>query len=175
MKCDFSCFMYNFETNKLSQIAYMNKSRCYAACTVFEGKIVVTGGESNYFTLKSAEAYDYYENKWTYLPDMVEKRSRHNSVSMGNKLFIIGRWSTTICEVFDSFSRKFTLLEPKYDFNLRSANKVASVGTLIFIISENNNNTMLSLYDVKKSCWSKINCSVLENLTGLLCVKYCIE
>ena len=54
--------------------------------TVFEEKLVVTGGA---FT-NSVEAYDYYENKWTYLPDMIEERHYHASVSMGNKLFVIG-------------------------------------------------------------------------------------
>ena len=84
----------------------MNRTRIFSACTVFEGKIVVTGG----LTTKSVEAYDYYENKWTYLPDMIVKRYHHSSVSMGNKIFVIGggRFSNELaCKVFDSFSRKF--------------------------------------------------------------------
>ena len=58
--------------------------------------------------MKLVEAYDYYENKWTYLPDMIDKRYKHAAVSMGNKLFVIGWSYTTNCEVFDSYSRKFT-------------------------------------------------------------------
>ena len=86
MRHDELCFVYNFETNKLIRIADMIESRRYAACTVFEGKIVVTGGyNSSEFYLKSVEAYDYYENKWKYLPCMIEKTSDHASVSIGKK------------------------------------------------------------------------------------------
>ena len=46
----------------------MHESRCYAACSVFEGKIVVSKGYSN-----SVEAFDYNENKWTYLLNMIKK------------------------------------------------------------------------------------------------------
>ena len=42
-----------------TKIADMNEHRKCAACTVYEGKIVVTGG----IRLKLVEAYDYYENK----------------------------------------------------------------------------------------------------------------
>ena len=42
---------------------------------VFKGKIVVTGVDNS--KLKSVESYDYYANKWTHLPDMIEKRSSH--------------------------------------------------------------------------------------------------
>ena len=50
-------------------------ARDFAAFTVFEGKIGVTGGY-NYVhrELKSVEAYDYYEDKWTYLPDIIKGR-----------------------------------------------------------------------------------------------------
>ena len=40
--------------------------------------------------LKSVETYDYYEDKWTYLADMIEQRSDHAAVSIGNKTFVIG-------------------------------------------------------------------------------------
>ena len=107
IRYDGSCFLYNFEANKLIRIAFMKELRYYASCTVFEGKVVVTGGSDK----KSVEAYDYYENKWTYLPDMIEKRSYHASVSMGNKLFVVGGDSISSCEVFDNCSRKFTIIK----------------------------------------------------------------
>ena len=72
-----SCFRYNFRLNKWSYKANMNESRIEAACTVFEGKIVVSGGRKNTCYLKSVELYDYHENKWTYLPDMIEHRCEH--------------------------------------------------------------------------------------------------
>ena len=91
----------------------MKQYRDFAACTVFEGKIVVTGGTDNRYKLNSVEAYDYYENKLTYLPEMIERRYYHASVSMGNKMFVIGGEKTPSCEAFDCLSRKFTALKPK--------------------------------------------------------------
>ena len=40
-----SCYVYNFKTNKLNRKADMEE-RFDSACTVFEGKIVVSGGIS---------------------------------------------------------------------------------------------------------------------------------
>ena len=93
--------------DKWSNIADMNERRCDAACTVYEGKIVVSGGRNNKVLLKSVERYDFYENKWTYLPDMIEERSSHSSFSMGSKLFVIGGPEESTSEVFDNCSRHF--------------------------------------------------------------------
>ena len=77
----------------------MNVKRYESTCTIFEGKIVVSGGLNN-GSLKSVEAYDNYEDKWTYLPDLIEEKACHTAVS--KKMFIIGGYWTTSCEVFDS-------------------------------------------------------------------------
>ena len=80
------CYTFHIMKNIWNAIADLNVARVFAACTVFEGEIVVTWGENNSYDLKSVEAYDYYENKWTYLPDMIKERFHHAVVSMGNKL-----------------------------------------------------------------------------------------
>ena len=41
----------------------MNQNRENAACAVYEGKIVVSGGYKYDEIFKSVEAYDYYEKK----------------------------------------------------------------------------------------------------------------
>ena len=73
----------------------------------------MTGGYDgvNRVKLSSVEAYDYYENKWDFLPCMINKRCLHGAVSMGNKLFVIGGDYNTSCEVFDSISIKFTSIK----------------------------------------------------------------
>ena len=38
---------------------------------------------------------------------MIEERTIHSAVSMGNKLFVNNGFNTTSSEVFDSCSRKF--------------------------------------------------------------------
>ena len=57
-----SNYNYNTESNKREKKASLKKARKYAACTDFEGKILVTGG-LNEGHLRLAEACDYYENK----------------------------------------------------------------------------------------------------------------
>ena len=162
----------------------MNQTRSSAASTVFEGKIVVTGGTDNWYKLKSIEAYDYYENKWNSLPDMIERRSYHASVSMGNKLFVIGGESTTSCEIFDSISRKFTLIElklPKINSYWSSKYQTVCKGNIIFLISENIylysgcKDTIMYTYDIQTNQWSEKKCNVLKKLTNLSCVKYCVD
>ena len=56
-----SCLKYDTKTSKWTNIANMNNCKEYAACTAFEGKIVVSGGD-NLGKLKSVEAYDHHEN-----------------------------------------------------------------------------------------------------------------
>ena len=108
------CSSYSIKTKRWSKVESMNVARYQAACTVFEGKVVVSGGFRRGFfkkSIKSVEAYDYYVNKWTNLPDMVEGRSDHAAVSMGNKMFVIGGDHNLNCEIFDSFSRNFCALK----------------------------------------------------------------
>ena len=151
----------------------MNDYRYDAACAVFEGKIVVSGGED----LKSVESYDYYENKWYYLADMIEGRRHHASVSMGNKMFVIGGWNTTsTCEVFDSCSRKFTLIRflMKIDYSYIQA---VSLGKVIVVFSipdvcYNSAKTKMFVYDTKSNEFSTIESKICENLNGISCVKY---
>ena len=57
-----SCLIYNIKCNRWSQIADMNEERCSAACTVYEGKLFVSGGLDER-PLKSVESYDYFINK----------------------------------------------------------------------------------------------------------------
>ena len=152
-------------------ISWHKKKRKLADCTVFEGKIVVIGG----YKLKSVEAYDYYENKWTYLPDMIEERHYHASVSMGNKLFVIGGWITTSCEVIDSFYRKFTFIsssvgsiEGRYHFEaICIGNKV-----LVFAMNMLNIYSKLIVYDVVNDSWSEKKTKMVNNLIYSSYVKF---
>ena len=98
----------------------LNQRRGLAECTIFEGRIVYLGGcERNY--LKVVEAYDYRENKWDFLPDMTYARCGFGAVGMENKLAAIcgARFSydsESNGEIFDSFSRKFTIIKEKKNY-----------------------------------------------------------
>ena len=116
-----SCFAYDTKTNKLTYIASMNESRKDTSCTIFQGKSVVTGGlkvktclhSGNKIPclLKSVEAYCFYENKWTKLSDMLQGKSGHRTVIVGNKIVVIARYFINGCEVYDSVTSKFTSIK----------------------------------------------------------------
>ena len=113
-----TCFKYVTRSKKWIKISDMKIKKEDAACTPFEGKIIVSGGKVHrgckkvlhglaYVddgVSKSVEAYDYHENNWTSLPDMINSKSSHEAVSVGNKMFVIDG----TCEVYDSISRTFT-------------------------------------------------------------------
>ena len=109
----------------------MNHYRAFAACTVFEGKIVVSGGMHTVH-LKSVEAYDHYENKWNFLPNMNFGKYKQGAVSMDNKMFVIDGCNR-FCEVFHSYSRKFTKISQVVQVSTRAVN-TASVTRLYFFI-----------------------------------------
>ena len=49
----------------------MIKRRRFAASTVFEGKVVVSGGDDvDIFStpFRSVESFDHHDDKWIYLP-----------------------------------------------------------------------------------------------------------
>ena len=101
-----NCYKYDTKRSKWKVTAIMNACRENAACTVFRGKIVLTGGYDgvNRISLSSVEVYGYYENNWDFLPRMINKRLDHEAGGMGNNLFVIGGFYNATCEVFDSSS-----------------------------------------------------------------------
>ena len=168
-------FVYNFKNNYCTELSNMNETRYNAACTVFEIKIVVTGGEYTSGFRKSVEAYDYYENKWTYLPDMIKVRHYHASVSMGNKLFVVGGYNTSSCEVFDSYSRKYTLINLDIINSIDTYNfKAVCLGNkiLVFATKQFYQETKLFIYDVINDSWSETKITVVNSLIGSSYTKY---
>ena len=167
-----TCLVYNIKHDKWSQIADMNDKRELAACTVFEGKIVVSGGLKS----KSVEAYDFYEDKWTYLPYMILKRYDHASVSISNKMFMIGGWNTSTCEVFNSFSRKFTSIKSLVKLKWTYFQAV-SIGSDIVVFSipivyNKNSIVKMYVYDKEIDDYSAVASKICENAVGVSCVKY---
>ena len=124
------------------------------------------------------EAYDYYENKWTYLPDLIDKRYRHASVSIGNKLFVIGGFETSSYEVFDSCSKKFMII--KSEIKVKDIEKhyteAFCVGNSIIIFHHSLSlKTVIYVYDINNCKWSEIDCSYIKNSFVLSCMKYYVQ
>ena len=167
------CFVFNLKYKNWSELAKMKQVRYYGACTVFDGKIVVTGSFNCFFNLNSVEAYDYYDNKWTYLPNLIERRCNHASVSMGNKLFVIGGEYTNSCEVFDSVSTKFNIVTyaPTKCLDICEAvcvgNKIMVFSTLLKSLKTN-----ALTYDVINDTWSENKFKLVNNMIGSSYIKY---
>ena len=141
-----SCLKYNFRHNKWSYIRNMKVERFHAACTVFEGKIVMSGGRD----LKSVEAYDHHEDKWTYLPDMIETRCGHSAVTLGNKIFVIGGLYTLSWEVFDGKTRKFSIVNQIIELQHSYYHGGCCIGDKIISVGSSVNKMYnFALYDVK--------------------------
>ena len=149
---DRSCIFYDKQSNSWSSISGMMESRENAACAVFEGKIVVSGGFRQFHTLNSVETYDYHENKWSNFPSMLSARRNHTAVSIRNKMFMIGN-SFNSWEVFDSFTRKFTSIKsmPELIFYIYP-NKTVCIGYKIyFFVGEKYYSIKIHSYDVMEN------------------------
>ena len=168
------CVKYDSKRGKWSLMGQTNRCRRSASCAVFEGKVVVSGGiEDNDHdfcqSMKSVEAYDYHENKWTYLPDMIKDRCNHATVCVENRMFMIGGWSTGSCEVFDSVSRKFAAVQkiPKNIGSTDFTKKTICVGNKILVFHGACFESILFAYDIETGEWEYQRIDLLSHA----CVK----
>ena len=166
-----TCLKYSTRSSKWSYITSVCNTRSYAACTVFEGKIVMSGGVfRSHGDIKSVEAYNCHINKWTRLPDMKNKKASHETISMGNNMFVIGGDFFKTCEVFDSFSRTFIAIKEMHGIYKVSSLPLVGIRNKIFVFSKLFCYTMKSfhIYDVLTNTWN-----VKENY--VLKIKYVIS
>ena len=151
-----SCMKFDTNDKKWKAIAKMNEARTSPGCTVFEGRVVVSGGDirNNGNGTNSVVEYDHVADNWSYLTTMIERRFGHSSVAIKNKLFFIGSYNDDgieTCEVFDSISRKCMLLKNKpisSAFRLHDYTSSFSIGNKVIILG-NCSSTALC-YDVDK-------------------------
>ena len=99
-----SCLQFDTtKENRLDEFwketSVMTVERRHAACVVFQGNIVVSGGDNIYNDLSSVESYDVYSNKWSPMPRMINVQSNHSLVNVKDKLFVIGHGENR-CEIF---------------------------------------------------------------------------
>ena len=106
---------------------------------------------------------------------MNEERCDHASVSMGNKMFVIGGYGKSTCEIFDSYSRKFCCLKTCSDFinNMFNFQALCVSNRIIIVgIVRVEHQTKMFTYNCKTSEWKFIDSGVLQNKTGFSCVRY---
>ena len=153
-----SCVVFNTISEKCKEVAKMNDNRIHAACTVFEGRVVISGGytdnEDYYDVLRTVEAYDHVADKWSYMPSMVNESVEHDLIAISNKLFAIGCGQNhDICEVYDTFSKKFVVFKSHPTFFNGFYHKSITFGRRIIVF--NIYSTKVAIYDVDKNEWSE--------------------
>ena len=150
----------------------MSNARRSLACSVFEGRIVVSGGSNIIVNLNTVEAYDHVGDTWENMPNMINERFCHKSVAVKNKLFLIGGMFTNNCEVFDSNTKTYTLLKQPTlasGFILYHPTEVITVGNKLFIFK---NDSCGKTYDFKNKKWSVKTCEVTKNIRCFSLLKY---
>ena len=166
-----TCFEFDTKSLDWKEISKMSNARSLLACSVFEGRIVVSGGNNNGI-LKTVEVYDNVGDTWENMPNMVKKRFCHKSVAVTKKLFIIGGLYTNNCEVFDSTTNKFTLLKKPTltsRYNFKYAFGVIIIGSKFFVFEEN---TQVTTYDFENNEWSVKTCEATKDLKLFSVLKY---
>ena len=154
----------------MEEVSDMNGRRYDAACAVFEGKIVVSGGHYNQGRigqmLRTNEMYDHVADSWTNMPDLINSRYNHQLVAMKNKLFVVGG-SSNIVEVTDSRCNMFTALKPP---PIRIyGSKPFLTGNKIVVFKHKE--TKYLCYDIEKNSWSENESELILDLDKLICVQ----
>ena len=172
-----SCLQFDTKDSNWKKVSGMNESRAAAACTVFEGRIIVSGGhiQGIHNNSKTVESYDVMADTWSSMPNMISSKSYHRLVAVKSKLFVIG-FDTDTSEVFDSICKKFTTFKTPLNF---VSGKAVPIGNKILIIQwetqeeEIQDNTRLIVcYDVDKNEWSKESWETTKDLDGFTCVTF---
>ena len=161
-----SCLQFNLNDNSWKEIREMNDEKDGAACVVFQGNIVVSGGMNNDNNeLNTVESYDVFGDKWTSMPNMINSHSYHSLVVVKDKLFVIGN-EIYFCEVFDNVSKNFVSFKHPPSM---SYNKSVAIGNRIVVFQENQSTILC--YDVDKDEWSEESCEVTKYLDDFSCAK----
>ena len=169
-----SCIHYDTNDLKCNEVSNMNQSRHEAACTVYDGKIVVSGGLSDirnqYIELTdTVEIYDHIANRWSNMPSMVKIRNNHSLVAIKSKLYVIGSNCRT-CEVFDKTTNKFTMFKAPPSLNYHFSKVGAtSIGNKIVVFGKDDSKILL--YDTDNDDWNEESCEQLKGHFYTSCIK----
>ena len=94
---------------------------------------------------------------------------------MGSKMFVIGGYTKSTCEIFDGYSRKFCYIKTCSDFTNDMYNfQALCVSNCIIIVGTvwGEHRTKMFTYNYKTCEWILIDCDFLKNKTGFGCVRY---
>ena len=162
--------MYDTISKKWIEVAKMNDNRINAACTVYNGRVVISGGENDVWLSRSVEAYDHVADKWSYMPNMIHESFEHNMLAVSNKLLALSCGTNhDICEVYDNISKKFVVIKSHPTFFDGSEYQAISIGRNIFVFKSFSNK--VAIYNVDKSEWSDEFFDAAEDIRYFYCLK----
>jgi len=102
-----SCEAFNPLTEKWTTTSPMNLGRYnHLATLLYDGRVLITGGETNNFTTSQCEIYNPASNTWELTGSMQEERSDHAALLLSqDRVFVCGGdgmapWQNS-CEVYD--------------------------------------------------------------------------
>ena len=154
-----SCLQLDPGKKKWKELAGMGVARDSAACAVFRGDVVVSGGQDNGENrLRSVESYDVIGDVWRPMPNMVHGKSEHSMAVSKGKLFVFG-YGAEACEVFDG--EKFAVLRSPY---FVKPNRAVLIGNKFVITQEYL--MYMYCYDADKDEWSEVDCEFTWGLVS---------
>ena len=163
-----TCFDFSTKSLKCKEISNLNNARRFSASSIFEGRIVVSGGCYNFDEINTVEVYDHVGDTWENMPSMINERSGHKSIAVKNKLFVIGGSFDNNYEVFDSNTKTFTLLKESMQDTGLTPSGVITIGSKIFMF---HNEGEMIVYDFENDEWSEKTCEATKNLSSFSCVR----
>ena len=116
-----TCLAYDPVKNCFDPVAAMNDARIGAAYCVYEGCLVVAGGQNQRGeTLKSVEKYDGSTDRWEQLADLNQARFHASMTVWNGRLTIVGGSYEENQYAFNSGKVSFTDKVEQYDFEKNS-------------------------------------------------------
>ena len=164
------CLQFHTNDCDFKRIAGMIEPRSYAACAVFEEKLVVSGGSDNFNNfLNTVECYDVTgDESWTRMPSMTRGRDNHSLVVVRNKLIAVG-FGIKACEVYTTNTGRFAALKsPALNYH-----KSVQLAGKIFVFQINK--AYVWVYDVGEDFWKKEKCDVTKHIFMLSCATMPIQ
>ena len=153
--------VFDVTTKKWEFVTPINEVRIDAACALFGGKVVVSGGWNfdNLNGTNTIEVYDHVADTWSYFPTMNHARSGHKLLAVSMKLFAIGDYRVP-CEFYNSFCKKFVVLK-QTPSNLRF-DTVVLISREIYFFQDCNSEVVV--YNVDKDVWSRKSSNINKHL-----------
>ena len=125
----------------------MGRARASAACTAFDGKMVVAGGmDENLTKMKTVEYYDVTADEWSSMASMNDGKGNHRLVAVKDKLFAIG-YADDACEVFSKASNEFSYIK-QLERGFWSLRHAVPIGSKIYVFQSNQ--VVLDCYDIER-------------------------